>query len=153
MGRMVALRDPCTHHQGSGVGGCLLVRGVQLWAAQSAQGTLASHVLCLSLPLPTLAGHPERCPRTPSLPSLAQHLAAPPSLSPFDQPPGSAFFLLHLVSLTSSHLDQSWLPCTRVYVSVLHGGCESPAQVLSFLGSAQAPWTWSLVTSAFPKAY
>lgn len=82
--------------------------------------------------------HLGRAPRTPSLPSLAQHLAAPPSLSPFDQSLGSAFFLLHLVSLTSSRLDQSWLPCRMVCVSVLHGGCESPAEFLSFLGSAQA---------------
>ena len=39
-------------------------------------------------------------PHTPSLPSLAWHLAAPPfpCQNPSDQPPGSAFFLLPLVS-------------------------------------------------------
>ena len=58
---------------------------------------MASHVLCVP-PTPRLGRTPQEMPHTPSLPSLAQHLAAPPFLRPSEQPPGSAFFLLPLVS-------------------------------------------------------
>lgn len=88
---------PITRAQGQG--GCLLTQGVQLWVVQRDEGTVASHVLCVS-PTPRLGRTPQEMPRTPFLPSLAWHLAAPsfPGRSPSDQPPGSAFFLLPLVS-------------------------------------------------------
>lgn len=57
------------------------------------------HTFYASLPPLALAGHAGDA-HTPSLPSLAWHLVAPPfpCQNPSDQPPGSAFFLLPLVS-------------------------------------------------------
>lgn len=86
---------PITRAQG--LGGSLLTQGVQLWAVRRDEGTVSSHVLCSS-PTPRLGRTPQEMPHTPSLPSLAQRLAAPPFPRPSEQPPGSAFFLLPLVS-------------------------------------------------------
>lgn len=83
---------------GTGCAGCVL------WAARRTEGTLASHTLCLSLPLLSLAGHCKRGSHTHPLPSLAQ-LLLPESLLT-SKHAGTALFLLRLVSLTSSHLDQ-----------------------------------------------
>lgn len=110
---------------------------------------MASHVLCVP-PTPRLGRTPQEMPHTPSLPSLAQHLAAPPFLRPSEQSPGSAFFLLPLVSpLIPPGPEYACTPHppTRARVSVLLRGCEPPARFPRFL-----QWTWSPVIAACFRA-
>lgn len=96
---MVALRDPCTHHQGSGAGlpadtGCSCG-----WYRRDVRAPRASHVLCVS-PTPRLGRTPQRCP-TPLLclqSGLAPAAPSFPKSESLRPAPGLCSLLLPLVS-------------------------------------------------------
>lgn len=103
-GTTAALRDPCTHHQGSG-GGCLLTQGVQLWVVWRDEGTVASHILCVS-PTPRLGRTCSRCPTPFLCPAWPGTLLPLPSLvrTPLTSPQALPSFCCPWC-LLSSQLD------------------------------------------------